>query len=209
MRRVVCSTGQVSVGKVSSPVERMRSVVVPDVGALAERGRAAWRALHSSELTREGLDKLEASLRTFGCACDAFYQKWKEKNPFPAEGSDRERFNWGVDLHNAVNEKLAREGQRGKRQWTHDEAWAEWRVGKECDRCGLCCRWMRIDGVTEADRIREPRLPLAFPSVGCPLIGDDNLCSCYETRPDVCRRFVAGSTGCAIVRTANGLPALQ
>lgn len=97
----------------------------------------------------------------------------------------------------------------------------------ECDRCGACCRTFPVL-VSIGDAEREPRIaqealqlpewerrpewefrlhPLPFHR-GCAFLGHDDRCSVYETRPAVCRRFAAGSDGCAEAREREGLPPL-
>jgi len=96
-----------------------------------------------------------------------------------------------------------------------------------CDRCGACCKTFPIL-VSIGDSQREPRIidealrlpewrrtaeweyqlhPLPFLE-GCPFLAHDNQCSVYETRPDPCRRFVAGSPECNEARAREGLEAL-
>jgi len=96
-----------------------------------------------------------------------------------------------------------------------------------CDRCGACCCTFPVLASTD-DAVREPRIaacarklepwlerpgwrwqlhPLPFQE-GCTFLGDDSLCRIYETRPDVCRRFEAGSPECAEARRRRGLPPL-
>lgn len=98
----------------------------------------------------------------------------------------------------------------------------------ECDRCGACCRTFPVL-VSIGDAQREPRIiqegmrirdwdrneewefrlhPLPFHR-GCAFLGSDDHCLVYETRPSVCRRFAAGSDGCAEARAREGLPALK
>jgi Fe-S-cluster containining protein len=86
-----------------------------------------------------------------------------------------------------------------------------------------------IVNIEQADLDREPRLlPVVTPRVDditkepngeytlalggsnpCPFIGGDNRCGIYETRPDVCRTFLAGSTYCQKLRELAGLPRLR
>lgn len=96
-----------------------------------------------------------------------------------------------------------------------------------CDTCGACCRTFPIR-VSKEDGVCEPRIaenalvvpawerseehfyqlhPLAF-CTGCLFLGENNLCSVYETRPQVCRRFAAGSAQCQEARARNGLERL-
>lgn len=97
-----------------------------------------------------------------------------------------------------------------------------------CDSCGACCKTFPIR-VSKEDGSREPLIaahalvvpaweqseeyyyqlhPLAF-CTGCLFLGENNLCSVYETRPEVCRRFAAGSDQCQEARERNGLEKLE
>src|SRR5262245_37038124 len=98
----------------------------------------------------------------------------------------------------------------------------------ECDGCGACCRTFPIFAAqTDADR--EPRIaaegrklpqalttgewhyrlyPLPFLEACCFLDGEDR-CAIYATRPDVCRRFAAGSDQCQQARERQGLGVLE
>jgi Fe-S-cluster containining protein len=101
-------------------------------------------------------------------------------------------------------------------------------VPYNCDACGACCRTFPIR-VSKQDGEREPRIaehalvvpawerseehyyhlhPLPF-CKGCLFLGEDNLCSVYETRPQVCRRFAAGSAQCQEARARKGLQRLK
>jgi Fe-S-cluster containining protein len=94
----------------------------------------------------------------------------------------------------------------------------------DCDLCGACCRTFPIY-VTEADAQREPRIrsegkklaahlqtqswrfqlfPLPFQNA-CSFLARDERCTIYQTRPDVCRRFDAGSEQCQEARLRSGL----
>lgn len=90
-----------------------------------------------------------------------------------------------------------------------------------CDSCGACCRLMVEIGAT--DLMREPRLRavtrkitgdgdrflLADGSVKpCPMLGDDCRCTIYNTRPNLCVEFEAGSYNCQEARRIAGLPDL-
>lgn len=98
----------------------------------------------------------------------------------------------------------------------------------ECDRCGACCKTFPVL-VSIGDARREPRItcetlelpewqqteewryrlhPLPFLE-GCCFLQQDNLCSVYDTRPDPCRRFQAGSPECAEARSRVGLAPLD
>jgi Fe-S-cluster containining protein len=97
----------------------------------------------------------------------------------------------------------------------------------DCDSCGACCKTFPIFA-SEADACREPRLraeagllpvsyqtaqwkyrlhPLPFLETCC-FLDSDNRCSIYATRPDVCRRFAAGSEQCQQARERQGLSVL-
>jgi Fe-S-cluster containining protein len=101
-------------------------------------------------------------------------------------------------------------------------------VTYECDLCGGCCRTFPIFA-SESDARREPRIalegkelaphlqtpdwklqlyPLPFHETCC-FLETDNRCTIYETRPDVCRRFEAGSEQCQEARRRLGLAALE
>jgi Fe-S-cluster containining protein len=98
----------------------------------------------------------------------------------------------------------------------------------ECDSCGACCRTFPIFAA-ERDAQREPRIrdegrrlplwlatpdweyqlfPLPFHETCCFLDGD-NRCTIYASRPDVCRRFEAGSEQCEEARRLCGLMPLE
>jgi Fe-S-cluster containining protein len=101
----------------------------------------------------------------------------------------------------------------------------QWNI--ECDQCGACCRTYPVL-VSIGDAKREPRIaefglqlpewqqtdewhyklhPLPFLEA-CPFLAEDATCSTYETRPDPCRRFQAGSEECNEARHRIGLDAL-
>jgi uncharacterized protein len=94
----------------------------------------------------------------------------------------------------------------------------------DCDLCGACCRSFPIY-VSESDAEREPRIrregkelaahlqtdswrfqlfPLPFQHA-CTFLALDDQCTIYPTRPDVCRRFDAGSEQCQEARCRSGL----
>lgn len=96
-----------------------------------------------------------------------------------------------------------------------------------CDCCGACCRTFPIL-VSIGDAAREPRIreqamelpewqqneewhyrlhPLPFLEA-CPFQASGGLCAVYETRPDPCRRFRAGSESCTEARKRVGLQPL-
>jgi Fe-S-cluster containining protein len=104
----------------------------------------------------------------------------------------------------------------------------------ECDQCGACCRHLIIE-ITHLDVVREPKLRppvtllcakpgehidwddsvyrLAVGSAGgrsgCPMLGADNRCTIYPTRPGVCVGMEAGSEQCQDSRRAAGLAPLR
>lgn len=94
--------------------------------------------------------------------------------------------------------------------------------------CGACCRTFPVL-VSIGDSRREPRIeaeacpiepwnrtsewefrlhPLPF-SRGCLFLDENDSCSVYKTRPDVCRIFDAGSEQCSEARGRVGLPPLD
>jgi Fe-S-cluster containining protein len=101
----------------------------------------------------------------------------------------------------------------------------------ECDRCGACCREIIVE-VQELDVVREPRLAAVAELMDgrgkvefeshwertyllacghthpCPLLGPDNLCGVYPTRPNVCVAFEAGTDLCQQARGMAGLSPL-
>lgn len=93
----------------------------------------------------------------------------------------------------------------------------------DCTACGACCRCFPIFA-SPADAKREPRIqvetrriephlatghkayqlfPLPFQE-RCAFLQSDQLCQIYTTRPDVCRRFEAGSPQCIEARERVG-----
>jgi len=48
---------------------------------------------------------------------------------------------------------------------------------KKCYQCGVCCT------ATDIACLQKP------PATRCPHLADDNRCSIYETRPQVCRDY--------------------
>ena len=94
----------------------------------------------------------------------------------------------------------------------------------DCTQCGACCRSFPIFA-SEADAVREPAIrqqtrklaehlatenmayqlfPLPF-QTRCAFLKKDELCRIYESRPNVCRRFEAGSTQCIEARRRQGI----
>jgi uncharacterized protein len=99
----------------------------------------------------------------------------------------------------------------------------------ECDKCGACCKGFVIE-ITATDILREPKLKdvaasfmgnnddiwdirdkylLATPYKPCPMLDVNNLCTIYNTRPNVCVHFKAGHNKCQDVRLQLGLPVLK
>jgi Fe-S-cluster containining protein len=97
----------------------------------------------------------------------------------------------------------------------------------DCDACGACCKTFPIFSA-EADAARESRIrtealplvehvatpkfayrlfPLPFHEACCFLDGEKR-CTIYDTPPDVCRLFDAGSEQCQEARLRAGLPLL-
>ncbi len=97
----------------------------------------------------------------------------------------------------------------------------------ECDGCGACCRTFAIFA-SEADARREPRvaaegrpLPPSLASEGknyrlfplpfldaCAFLDGGDRCTIYDSRPEVCRAFAAGSEQCRQAREAHGIAPL-
>ena len=94
----------------------------------------------------------------------------------------------------------------------------------DCENCGACCRCFPIFA-SEADAAREPKIrqetralephlvtkdkayqmhPLPFLE-SCAFLKEDQLCRIYATRPEVCRRFEAGSAQCIEARERMGV----
>jgi Fe-S-cluster containining protein len=98
----------------------------------------------------------------------------------------------------------------------------------DCDLCGACCRTFPTFAAA-SDAEREPRIaaegrrlepwhatprwtyqlyPLPFHETCC-FLDAERRCTIYETRPDVCRAFAAGSIQCQEARARIGLPSLE
>ncbi|EDY80953.1 conserved hypothetical protein [Verrucomicrobiia bacterium DG1235] len=94
----------------------------------------------------------------------------------------------------------------------------------DCTACGACCQCFPIFA-SNTDAEREPSIksqtrklqphmqsadnayrlhPLPFLNA-CAYLKPDRLCRIYETRPDVCRRFEAGSAQCIEARKRIGI----
>jgi Fe-S-cluster containining protein len=97
-----------------------------------------------------------------------------------------------------------------------------------CDLCGACCQTFPVL-VSIGDAALEPRIqdealrlkpwqrkeeweyqlhPLPF-NEGCCFLATEKLCSIYETRPAVCRKFAAGTPECSEARARVGLSPLS
>ncbi|MCE9529835.1 MAG: YkgJ family cysteine cluster protein [Planctomycetes bacterium] len=97
-----------------------------------------------------------------------------------------------------------------------------------CDGCGACCRTFPIFASAD-DAEREPRIaregrelathlrtadwrfqlyPLPFRET-CGFLDSENRCEIYDSRPDVCRRFEAGSPQCQEARRRGGFGELE
>ena len=106
-------------------------------------------------------------------------------------------------------------------------------VRYECDKCGACCKRLIVEA-DDIDLMREPQLLYAdrdfVANYGpdealealqedfgrCLIIAcgkqcvflEDNRCSIYPTRPNVCVALQAGDEQCQEVRQLEGLPPL-
>lgn len=101
----------------------------------------------------------------------------------------------------------------------------------ECDKeCGLCCQRLIIE-IDHIDVVREPRLlpvielldgngKIVYDSEWekeymlvcgkpCAMLGAENRCQIYPTRPNCCVAFAAGGEKCQELRQDYGLPPLQ
>lgn len=94
----------------------------------------------------------------------------------------------------------------------------------DCENCGACCRCFPIFA-GETDALREPAIRIEGRSVEahlqaenkkyqlhplpfleqCAFLKEDQLCRIYATRPEVCRRFEAGSPQCIEARERVGI----
>ena len=94
----------------------------------------------------------------------------------------------------------------------------------DCENCGACCCSFPIYA-SKSDAQREPRIrheaikvpehlqqsdrayqlhPTPFRD-RCAFLKEDQLCRIYATRPEVCRRFEAGSAQCLEARKRQGI----
>ena len=96
----------------------------------------------------------------------------------------------------------------------------------ECDMCGACCRSLILEGVYDLDIRREPQLrdhayavssdedsngwgqmhSLCKVDGACSLLGPDNECQVYPTRPFMCLYLQPGDEQCQLARDIEGLP---
>jgi len=102
----------------------------------------------------------------------------------------------------------------------------------KCQKCGHCCSKLIVE-IGQLDVIREPRLlkglitskpldsedsinsePLYSEDepdelyglkIPCPFLMEDNKCSIYPTRPNICVSFNFGSSQCKYDRSPGGL----
>lgn len=107
--------------------------------------------------------------------------------------------------------------------------WQTASVRYDCDQCGACCRQFLVEA-DEIDVLREPRLAqadphyakltieetlvqlqdefrvvlVALPGRPCMFL-NDNKCSIYPTRPNVCVGMLAGDEQCQEARQREGL----
>jgi Fe-S-cluster containining protein len=102
----------------------------------------------------------------------------------------------------------------------------------ECDKCAACCKALIIE-ISHLDVVREPKiLPVVTLLDGngkiqydsdwekqyslacgqaspCGLLGADNLCTIYLSRPNCCVGMQAGDDQCQMARGVMGLPWLE
>ena len=100
----------------------------------------------------------------------------------------------------------------------------------KCDECGACCSGALIVEIYHLDILREPLLLyhtklmdgngkikcdddmqkeyLLAASTPCAMLGCDNRCKIYPTRPTVCVSMQAGDSQCQTARQVKGLPYL-
>ncbi len=85
----------------------------------------------------------------------------------------------------------------------------------DCLACGACCKVFAVVEVTKKDRIplhlvmdtelAYKTMRVKRDSFECVCLGEGNICSIYENRPAVCRRFEVGSYLCRLARWKMGL----
>jgi hypothetical protein len=94
--------------------------------AIAKAGQRAWSLIHRYR----GCDPVffEAWMAWVpqGCSCKSDLSQRIKDHP-PDFSSAEAFFEWGVDLHNWVNEKLLANGDTTKRTFTIEEARNQWR----------------------------------------------------------------------------------
>jgi len=91
----------------------------------------------------------------------------------------------------------------------------------ECDRCGACCIHLAVQ-VFPPDESREGLISLyvieaddgskwlGYPEqYSCNMLQNDGSCQIYNTKPDCCSLFEAGSPLCQWARGKAGLGALH
>jgi hypothetical protein len=110
-----------------NPVDEMLGVSRPPLPPSPqddriERGRKAWHWLHTEALkgglTSENLQKkFPLMIPRFGCSCLREWNAIVAGIPF----RPGDQFNWSVDVHNAVNQKVP-----DKLQVSYDEARSIW-----------------------------------------------------------------------------------
>ncbi|TDQ41932.1 YkgJ family cysteine cluster protein [Tepidicella xavieri] len=96
----------------------------------------------------------------------------------------------------------------------------------ECQRCGACCAWCRVDFSLYEREDAGGRVPVGltvevngttvrmrgtdhWPPRCAALsgrVGQSVGCSIYEWRPSPCREFSEGSDACTRARARHGLP---
>lgn len=96
----------------------------------ASAGRRAWTLLHRYRgCDPQWLELWEYFVPAGSCNCKEGYRAILKDYP-PDFSSPEAFFEWGVRLHNAVNEKLIDQGDTTKRIVSLDEAYSIWR-GKD------------------------------------------------------------------------------
>ncbi|MCX7662249.1 MAG: YkgJ family cysteine cluster protein [Tepidimonas fonticaldi] len=96
----------------------------------------------------------------------------------------------------------------------------------ECQRCGACCAWFRVDFSVYETQDGGGQVPdgLTVPVTGTTVrmrgtdhwpprctaltgrVGEQVACGIYEWRPSPCREFAEGSDACQRARARHGLP---
>jgi hypothetical protein len=88
-----------------------------------EQGRRAWSALHSYEGCDQNWYLIWRNMIPTGCSCQSSAHAMLAQYP-PDCSSPETFFDWGVFIHNMINEKL------GKPIMSHEEARKLWRGDK-------------------------------------------------------------------------------